>query len=114
MPKTITLTTGEVRAALSDPLQAIIDAVRATLERTPPELAADIARHGIMLAGGGSLLDGFEQRLAEETQMPTYLASSPLTCVALGAGYSLEEFDALTRSSNAASGRRRGAASARA
>jgi rod shape-determining protein MreB and related proteins len=97
LPKAITLRSQEVREALEEPLHLIIDAVKATLEQTPPELAADIADRGLMLAGGGSLLRGFDQRLHEETQMPTYLAESPLTCVAVGAGRSLEEFRILTR-----------------
>ncbi len=109
MPKTVTLTEDEVRSAIADPLRAIMDAVRSTLERTPPELAADIAQRGIMLAGGGALLEGFGARLTEETGMPTYMAADPLACVAVGAGYSLEEFETLARA-RSSSGRRRAAA----
>ena len=77
--------------------QAIIDAVKETLDRTPPELASDIMDRGIMLAGGGSLLQGLDERLRDETQMPAHLAESPLTCVAVGSGRCLEEFEAIHR-----------------
>ena len=86
LPKTIVLTSEEVRMALEEPLQAIIDAVKETLDRTPPELASDIMDRGIMLAGGGALLQGLDERLRDETQMPAHLAESPLTCVAVGSG----------------------------
>jgi rod shape-determining protein MreB len=99
LPKTIVLTSEEVRKSLEEPLQAIIDAVKDTLDRTPPELASDIMDRGIMLAGGGALLHGLAQRLRDETQMPAHLAESPLTCVAVGSGRSIEEF-ATTRRSN--------------
>ncbi|GAC1316442.1 MAG: rod shape-determining protein [Thermoleophilaceae bacterium] len=98
LPKTVALTSEEVRGALADPLDAIIQAIRQTLEITPAELAGDIAVRGITLAGGGVLLGGFDERLRQETQMPAYLADSPLTCVALGSGASLEEVDALPQS----------------
>ena len=78
-------------------MQAIVDAVKTTLEKTPPELASDIMDRGIMLAGGGSLLQGLDERLREETQMPVHVAESPLTCVAVGAGKYLDEFQALTQ-----------------
>jgi len=104
LPKTVTLTSGEVRAALEEPLRAIIAVVKDTLENTPPELAADVADRGIALAGGGTLLRGFDERLRNETQIPAVLVESPLTCVAVGAGRSLEEFPALARS-GAARGR---------
>ncbi|HZB05697.1 MAG TPA: rod shape-determining protein, partial [Thermoleophilaceae bacterium] len=108
LPKTIVLTSEEVRMALEEPLQAIIDAVKETLDRTPPELASDIMDRGIMLAGGGALLQGLDDRLRDETQMPAHLAESPLTCVAVGSGRSLEEFEAIHRSNkNSRSGRRR-------
>ena len=92
------LTSEEVRAALEEPLVQIIDAIKETLDRTPPELASDIMDRGIMLAGGGSLLQGLDERLREETQMPAHRAESPLTCVAVGSGRSLEEFEAIHRS----------------
>jgi rod shape-determining protein MreB and related proteins len=96
-----------VRLALEEPLQAIIDAVKETLDRTPPELASDIMDRGIMLAGGGALLQGLDERLRDETQMPAHLAESPLTCVAVGSGRSLEEFEAIHRSNKNSRNRRR-------
>src|SRR5258706_156938 len=99
LPKTVVLTSEEVRMAIEEPVQAIIDAVKETLDRTPPELAADIMDRGIMLAGGGALLQGLDDRLRDETQMPVHLAESPLTCLAVGSGRSLEEFEAIHRSS---------------
>jgi rod shape-determining protein MreB len=95
MPKTITLSPEEIRASLEEPIRAIIDAIKATLEETPPELASDIIDRGIMLAGAGSLLQGLSERLRDETQMPVHVAESPLTCVAVGSGKYLEELDAL-------------------
>ena len=107
LPKTVVLTSEEVRGALEEPVTAIIDAVKETLDRTPPELASDIMDRGIMLAGGGSLLQGLDERLRHETQMPAHLAESPLTCVAVGSGRSLEEFEAIHRSSKNSRNRRR-------
>ena len=95
LPKSVLLTTDEVREALADPVTAIVDAVKETLERTPPELAADITQTGILLAGGGVLLRGFAERIEDETGMPTHLADSPLTCVAIGSGMALEEVDTM-------------------
>jgi len=97
LPKTVVLTSEEIRVALEEPLAQIIDAVKATLDRTPPELASDIMDRGIVLAGGGALLQGLADRVRDETQMPTHLAESPLTCVAVGSGRSLEEFDVIHR-----------------
>jgi rod shape-determining protein MreB and related proteins len=97
LPKTVTLSSAELRAACAEPLQAIVDTVQSTLEQTPPELAADVAEEGIVLAGGGSLLKGLDVLLADETHLPVRLADSPLTCVAIGAGRSLEEFETLDR-----------------
>src|SRR6266403_1878622 len=107
LPKTVVLTSEEIRQALEEPLNQIIDAVKETLDRTPPELASDIMDRGIMLAGGGSLLQGLDERLREETQMPSHLAESPLTCVAVGSGRSLEEFEAIHRSNRNSRNRRR-------
>ena len=87
LPKTITLGSEEVREALDEPISHIVDAVKDTLDRTPPELAGDIMDRGITLAGGGALLQGLEQRLRDECQMPCQLAESPLTCVAVGSGH---------------------------
>ena len=95
LPKTVVLSTGEIREALEEQVAAIIDAVKVTLDKTPPELAADIMEQGIMLAGGGALLHGFPERLGHETGMPVRVAENPLYAVALGSGQSLEEFEAL-------------------
>ncbi len=97
LPREIVLTSEEVRQAIASPLAEIMTAIHATLEETPPELAADITTEGVLLAGGGSLLRGFEQRVAAETGMPVRLADDPLACVATGAGMSLEELDTLPR-----------------
>jgi rod shape-determining protein MreB len=101
LPKTVILSSEEVRRALDEPVTQIIDAIRSTLDKTPPELAADIMDRGIVLAGGGALLHGLDERLRHETQMPVHLAESPLTCVAVGSGRSLEEFEAIHRSARA-------------
>jgi rod shape-determining protein MreB len=106
LPKTVMLSSEEVRGALAEPVNAIVNAVKETLDRTPPELAGDIMDRGITLAGGGSLLQGFDERLREECQMPAQLADSPLTCVAVGSGRSLEEFEVIHRVSSP-NGRRR-------
>jgi rod shape-determining protein MreB len=98
LPRQVVLTAAEVREALEEPIAAIVAAVRTTLERTPPELAADIVERGIMLAGGGALLRGLDERVRQETHMPVYIAEDPLECVALGAGRSLDEFEAMQRS----------------
>ncbi|HEX8086190.1 MAG TPA: rod shape-determining protein [Solirubrobacteraceae bacterium] len=113
LPRSVRLSSVEVRDALAEPVQTIVDAVKETLERTPPELAADISSEGIVLAGGGVLLQGFAERINEETGMPTRLADSPLTTVAMGSGMALEEFDAMVASDRMARGagnRRRTAA----
>jgi rod shape-determining protein MreB len=107
LPKTVVLTSEEIRAALEEPIQQILGAVRETLDQTPPELASDIMDRGIMMAGGGSLLNGLVDRIRQETQMPAHLAESPLTCVAIGSGRSLEEFDVIHRSKRPNRGRRR-------
>jgi rod shape-determining protein MreB len=95
LPKTIVTTTEEIREALEEPVSAIVDAVKVTLDKTPPELAADIMEQGIVLAGGGALLNGIDARLEHETGMPIVIAANPLYAVAIGSGQSLEEFDAL-------------------
>jgi rod shape-determining protein MreB len=99
LPREIELSSAEIRGALAAPLSEILAAVHATLEETPPELAGDIARDGILLAGGGALLRNFDSRVEAETAMRARLAESPLTCVAVGAGHALEEPDALWRAS---------------
>jgi rod shape-determining protein MreB len=97
LPRALVLSSREVREALGEAVQAIVDAVHGILEQTPPELAGDVAETGILLAGGSSQLAGFPERLTEQTGMPARLADSPLTCVAEGAGRSLEELRRLTR-----------------
>ncbi|ACA57230.1 rod shape-determining protein [Clostridium botulinum] len=93
LPKVITISGKEVREALSEPVISIIEAIKTTLEKTPPELAADIMDKGIMLAGGGALLRGLDQLINEETHMPVHIAESPLDCVAVGAGKALDTID---------------------
>lgn len=90
LPKVLTITSEEIREALREPASAIVDAVRVTLERTPPELSADIVDRGIVLAGGGGLLRGLDRLLAKETGLHVTVAEDPLTCVALGTGKYLE------------------------
>lgn len=91
LPKIITITSEEIREALREPVSSIVDAVRVTLERTPPELSADIVDRGVVLAGGGALLRGLDQLLAKETGLHVTVAEDPLTCVVLGTGKFLEE-----------------------
>ncbi len=100
LPTEVLLRSGEVLDALRAPLGEIVDAVKDTLEQTPPELTGDIARDGILLAGGGVLLRGFRELLAAETGLPVSLAGSPLTCVAEGSGGALSHFDDLARPAN--------------
>jgi rod shape-determining protein MreB and related proteins len=99
LPKTVMLTSTEVRAAIEEPVSQIVGAVKDTLDRTPPELAGDIMDRGITLAGGGALLQGMDERMRQECQMPAQLTESPLTCVAVGSGRSLEEFEVIHRMS---------------
>ena len=101
LPKTIVITSEEIRRALDEPVRQILDAIKSTLDKTPPELAADIMDRGIVLAGGGALLSGLDVRLREETLMPVHVAESPLTCVAVGSGRSLEEFEVIHRTAKA-------------
>jgi rod shape-determining protein MreB and related proteins len=95
LPRTVTLTSSDVRTAIEEPVHAIVDAVRVTLDQTPPELAGDIMDRGIVLTGGGALLRGLDDRLRHETGMPVHVAEDPLRSVALGAGRCVEEFEAL-------------------
>src|SRR6202162_796712 len=101
LPETVILTSEEIPRATHQTVPLFIEAIKSTLDKTPPELAADIMDRGIVLAGGGSLLTGLDERLRHETQMPVHLAESPLTCVAVGSGRSLEEFEAIHRSTRA-------------
>jgi rod shape-determining protein MreB len=95
LPKTIVTSTEEIREAIEEPVQAIVDAVKMTLDKTPPELAADIMEQGIVLTGGGALLHGLDARLAAETGMPIVIADNPLQSVAFGAGQCLEQLPIL-------------------
>jgi rod shape-determining protein MreB len=95
LPKTVVVSSEQIRQAIDEPVTAIVDAVKATLDRTPPELAADLMEEGIVLAGGGSLLHGMDARLEEETGTRVVMARDPLSCVAIGGGQCLEEFEAL-------------------
>jgi len=97
LPRTVTVSSADLRHAIEEPLHGIIDAVRTTLDQTPPELAGDIMDRGIVLTGGGALLRGLDERLRHETGMPVHVAESPLSSVALGAGRCVEEFDALSK-----------------
>ena len=90
LPKNVVISAAEVRDALADPLSVIVEAIRSTLEKTPPELSADIIDHGIMLTGGGALLRGLDFLVAQETNMPVHAAERPLDCVAEGTGKRLE------------------------
>lgn len=95
LPKNILLSSAEVREAIEEPVQAVVDAVKYTLDKTPPELAADLMERGIMITGGGALLRGLDERLAYETGMPMVTAAHPLQSVATGSGRCLEEFELL-------------------
>jgi len=95
LPKTLTITSTEIRVALSESVNSIIDAIKSTLEKSPPELAADIMDKGIMLTGGGALLHGLDLLIKKETGMPVNIADEPLDCVAIGAGKALDYIDKL-------------------
>jgi rod shape-determining protein MreB and related proteins len=95
LPTAVTLHSEEIREAMAPPLREIMQAIRDTLEQTPPELSADISRDGILLAGGGTLVRGFDEMVAADTGMPVFQAESPLTCVAVGSGEALAHIDAL-------------------
>ncbi len=97
LPRTVTIKSPEIRESMSEPLSVIIEAVKRTLERTPPELAADIIDRGIMLAGGGALLKGLDTLISHETGIVTHVAADPLSCVVLGTGRVLENFKQLER-----------------
>jgi len=97
VPKTITITDEEIREALAETVNVIVDAVRVALERTPPELSADIVDRGIVLTGGGSLLKNLDKRLREETGLPLAMAEDPLSSVVLGAGKMLSDFNLLRK-----------------
>jgi rod shape-determining protein MreB and related proteins len=93
----LVVSTEEIRDAIAEPVSAIVDAVKSTLDNTPPELAADLMERGIVLTGGGALLRGLDVRLHDETGIAMVLARDPLSCVAMGAGQCLEELEILER-----------------
>ncbi|MGQ9870379.1 rod shape-determining protein [Leptodesmis sp.] len=97
LPRTVTVKSAEIRESMAEPLAVIVDAVKRTLERTPPELAADIIDRGIMLAGGGALLKGLDTLISHETGIVVHVAADPLSCVVLGTGRVLENFKQLER-----------------
>ena len=97
LPKTILVTSEEIRQALMEPVQLIVDVIKQVLEATPPELSADLVDRGMVLAGGGSLLRGFPELIRQETELPVHRAADPLSCVALGCGKYLEELDKIQR-----------------
>jgi len=97
IPKTISITSGEIREALSETVSIVIESVKQALEKTPPELAADIVDRGIVLTGGGALLRSLDKRLREETGLPVLIADDPLSSVVLGAGKMLDDFELLKR-----------------
>lgn len=98
LPKIVEISESQVREALKEPVYSIIESIKTTLEKTPPELAADIMEKGIMLAGGGAYLRGLDALINKETNMPVHIAEAPLDCVVLGAGKALEDFDKISRS----------------
>jgi len=93
LPRCATISSSEIREAIQEPVNAIVEAVKLTLESCPPELASDIMERGIVLAGGGALLEGLDELLARETAMPVHVATDPLSCVVVGTGRVLEEFN---------------------
>jgi rod shape-determining protein MreB len=95
LPKTVLISAAEIRGAIDEPITLIIDAVKSTLDKCPPELAGDVMDRGIALTGGGALLRGLDQRIREETGMPVHIADSPLDSVVLGTGKCVEDFDTL-------------------
>ena len=97
LPRGVEVSSDQIREALEPSVVQIIDAIKETIEETPPELVADVMDQGIVLAGGGALLIGLDKRVAEATQMPVHVADDPLTCVVRGCGKVLEELDTLER-----------------
>ena len=96
LPKELKVSSEEIREALKEPVNAVVDSIKFTLEKTPPELAADIMERGIMLAGGGALLEGLDKLINKETGIPVFIAEQPMDCVVLGTGRVLEEIDVLS------------------
>ncbi|WP_416197692.1 MAG: Cell shape-determining protein MreB [Sporanaerobacter sp.] len=100
LPKTIEITSSEIHEAMKEPISNIIDAIKFTLEKTPPELASDIMEQGIMLTGGGALLNGIDRLIKSETGMPVHIAEDPLDCVAIGTGRALESIEILKKTTS--------------
>ena len=98
LPKTISISSKEIHEAMKEPIHSIIEAIKSTLEKTPPELASDIMELGIMLTGGGALLEGMDRLINRETGMPVNIAENPLDCVAIGTGIALDSIDVLKKS----------------
>jgi rod shape-determining protein MreB len=96
LPKILSISSAEIREALREPITAIVDAIKSTLEKTPPELSADVMEKGIMLTGGGAMLHGLDLLISNETHMPVHIAENPLDCVAIGAGKALDHIEKLT------------------
>jgi rod shape-determining protein MreB len=101
LPKTLTVTSEEIREALQEPVSTIVEAIRITLERCPPELSADLVDRGLILAGGGALLRGIDKLVAEQTGLPVHLADDPLSAVAEGTGVVLHELNFLRKMASA-------------
>ncbi|MGI6538916.1 MAG: rod shape-determining protein [Caldicoprobacterales bacterium] len=97
LPKTLVITSEEIRESMREPIAQIVESIKLTLEKTPPELASDVMEKGIVLTGGGALLDGMDQLVRQETGMPVRVADNPLDCVVLGAGKVVEELETLKR-----------------
>jgi rod shape-determining protein MreB len=97
LPKTLTIRSEEVRESLQEPLSSILESIRLTLERCPPELSADLVDRGLVMAGGGSLIRGIDRLVAEETGLPVHLADDPMSAVAEGTGRVLQEIEFLKR-----------------
>lgn len=100
LPKTVSITSQEIYEAMKEQIFNILEAIKSTLEKTPPELASDIIEQGIMLTGGGALLDGIDRIIISETGMPVHIAENPLDCVAIGTGKALESIEVLRKSIN--------------
>jgi rod shape-determining protein MreB len=97
LPRTVKVSSASIRQAIEEPITAIVDAVKATLDKTPPELAGDIVDRGIVLTGGGALLKGMDERLRHETGIPIHVADNPLDAVVLGAGKCVDNIETLNR-----------------
>lgn len=97
LPKTVTVNSTEIYNAMKEPIISIVEAIKSTLEKTPPELAADIMELGIMLTGGGALLEGLDRLIIKETGIPVHIADRPLDCVAIGTGKALDSIEVLKK-----------------